>query len=173
MTEGSSAVLASLPTGWYFRYAMNCSAAMRLRKNARAVAVALACLVVAFSVVTGLVQANSRYFYCESMGLMRVDPCVAGAQRDESPPAQPRDEISRTPFTCCATGVFGQIPSGVGLEVARVAPAPLVALAGTPPTLGDRTLSPAQSPAPLRLHRLRIPPRPARELRAKSTIFLT
>lgn len=142
------------------------------QRSVRGIARALSCLVLAFAILTGLFQANTRYFYCESMGLHRVDPCVAAAHRDELPPAS--DDVSRTPFTCCATGVLGEMPASTALEGVRVESAKLVAVVGLPRPADAQALVSSLVPTPARrTHRLRIPPRPARELRAQSMVFLT
>ena len=93
---------------------MSFPATRQSRRVLRSIGIALSCLVLAFTIVTGLVQANTRYFYCESMGLLRVDPGAASAHRDELPPAT--DEASQTPFTCCATGKLGAIPAAKALD---------------------------------------------------------
>lgn len=142
------------------------------RRNGRRVARALSCLVLAFAVLTALFQANTRYFFCESMGLLRADPCAAAAQRDELPPAT--DELSRTPFTCCATGMLGAVPHATALEERRVPAAELVAVVHLPRSIDASVIRSGTTPEPLqRVHRWRIPPRPARERRAQSMIFLT
>jgi hypothetical protein len=133
---------------------------------------ALSCLVLAFALLTALFQANTRYFFCESMGLLRADPCAAAAHHDELPPAT--DELSRTPFTCCATGVLGTMPSSTALDETRVETARLVAVVDLPRAIDATSLRIRVVPELLqRGHRWRIPPRPARERRAQSMIFLT
>jgi hypothetical protein len=141
------------------------------RRMVRSIGIALSCLVLAFAIVTGLFQANTRYFYCESMGLLRVDPCVATAHRDELPP--PTDEVSRTPFTCCATGVLGAIPSATSLDELRIPSAKLVGVVVPPSAIVAPMVASGLVPEQRRAHRERIPPRPARELRAQSMVFLT
>jgi hypothetical protein len=147
-----------------------------MERTLRAIAAALSCLVLAFAIITGLFQANTRYFYCESMGMMRDDPCAAAAatHRDEQQEhaRASADELSQTPFSCCSTGVLGEIPSSTALDEARVAPAQLAGILSLPSPIDSWTLATAASEPP-RIHRLRSPPRPARELRAQSMIFLT
>jgi hypothetical protein len=133
---------------------------------------AVSCLVLAFALLTALFQANTRYFFCESMGLLRADPCTAAAHHDEPPPAT--DELSRTPFTCCATGIFGAMPPSTSLDETRVDTAPLVAVVGLPRAIDASLRRVDLVPEPDRREaRWRIPPRPARERRAQSMIFLT
>ena len=144
--------------------------AKRAVRRLRSIAAALSCLVLVFAFASGLLQANTRYFYCESMGMMREDPCAA-AHRAELPP--PADELSRTPFTCCSTGVLGALPTSTTADEVSVQPPRLVAILELPCPIEAWRLAIAAASDPARFHRLRIPPRPARELRAKSTIFLT
>lgn len=135
----------------------------------RATARALSCLVLAFAILTGLFQANTRYFYCASMGLSHVDPCVARAQRDELPPAT--DEVSQTPFTCCSTGVLGDVPSSTALEAMRVTDPRPLAVIGLPRSVEASLRVATLVPGPLpRAHRSLAPPRPARE---QSMVSLT
>jgi hypothetical protein len=147
-----------------------------MRRKLRAIAAALSCLALAFAIITGLFQANTRYFYCESMGMMRSDPCASAAanHRDEQQDHRPsrRDELSQTPFSCCSTGVLGAIPSSTAFDEARVAPAQLVGFLTLPRPNDVWTLATAASEPP-RIHRLRSPPRPVREVRAQSMVFLT
>jgi hypothetical protein len=147
-----------------------------MQRQLRAIAAALSCLVLAFAIITGLFQANTRYFYCESMGMMRDDPCAAAAAtRRADQPEHARasaDELSQTPFSCCSTGVLGALPSSTTLDEARVAPAALVGFLSLPRPIDAWTLATAASEPP-RVHRLRAPPRPVREVRAQSMVFLT
>jgi hypothetical protein len=148
----------------------------RTRSRLKAAAASLACLVLAFAIVTGLLQANTRYFYCEAMGMMREDPCAAAsaAHRDEQVEApNPTDELSRTPFTCCSTGVLGALPSSTSPADVRVEPAQLVAFLALPSPLDSWELASASALEPTRAYRFRVAPRPARELRAQSMVFLT
>ncbi len=149
--------------------------AKRMKRNGRRMAGALSCLVLAFALLTALFQANTRYFFCESMGLLRADPCAAAARDDELPPAT--DELSRTPFTCCATGVLGAMPPSTALDETRVETAELVAVVGLPrarQAVDAAVLRIDLVPGRARREaRWRIPPRPARERRAQSMIFLT
>ena len=156
---------------------MSFRATRRSRRMLRSIGIALSSLVLAFTIVTGLFQANTRYFYCESMGLLRVDPCVAYAHRDALPP--PMDEVSQTPFTCCATGKLGAIPAATAVDQLRVPSARLVAVVVPPSAhLHLRVeVSTLANSAVAELRRVgqrgRIPPRRARDLRAQSMIFLT
>ena len=54
--------------------------AKRAVRKLRRIATAFSCFVLVFAFASGLLQANTRYFYCESMGMMREDPCAAGVQ---------------------------------------------------------------------------------------------
>ena len=148
---------------------------MRMRRNGRRMAGALSCLVLVFALLTALFQANTRYFFCASMGLLRADPCAAAAHHDELPPAT--DALSRTPFTCCATGVLGAMPPSTSLDETRVEAGRLVAVVGLPcATRAVDASLPRVDLAPTWLRRearWRIPPRPARERRAQLMIFLT
>ncbi len=168
--------VAGAAAGWYLKEVMRSPRARRTQRDLRAIAGALSCLVLAFAIVTGLFQANTRYFYCESMGMMREDPCAAAsaAHRDEEVQApSPKGEISRTPFTCCSTGVLGAIPSSTTPSDVRVEPAQLVAILALPSPIDAWKLANAEASAPKRTQWLRIPPRLARERRARAMVFLT
>lgn len=168
--------VAGAPPGWYLKEVIRSPGARRTQRNIRAIAGALSCVVLAFALVTGLFQANARYFYCESMGMMREDPCAAAsaARRDEQMESpSPSGELSRTPFTCCSTGVLGAIPSSTTPGDVRVEPAQLVAILALPSPIDSWTLANAEASVRKGARRLRIPPRPARELRAQSMVFLT
>jgi hypothetical protein len=147
-----------------------------MQRKLRAIAAALSCLVLAFAIITGLFQANTRYFYCESMGMMRDDPCAAAAatHRDEHQEhaRTTTDELSRTPFSCCSTGILGALPSSTALDEARVAPAQLVGILSLPSPIDSWALAKAASEAP-HIDRFRVPPRLAREVRIQSMVFLT
>ena len=148
-----------------------------MQRTSGRIATALASLVLAFALLTALFQANTRYFFCESMGLLRADPCATATRYDDLPPPPPaEDELSRTPFTCCATGLLGTIPPSTALAAPRVDPARLVAVVDLPRAIhaSSRRAGLVLDPArPVRGDRWRIPPRPARERRAQSMIFLT
>lgn len=168
--------VAGASAGWYLKEVMRSPRARRTRRNIRGIAGALSCLVLAFAIVTGLFQANTRYFYCESMGMMRQDPCAAAsaAHRDEQVqgPSQ-AGEVSQTPFTCCSTGVLGTIPSSTTPGAVRVESAQLVTILALPSPIDSWKLANAEASAPKRARGLRIPPRPARERRARAMVFLT
>jgi hypothetical protein len=142
--------------------------------------VALAALGLLFVVVSGLAQANSRYFYCEAMGLRDTDPCADAARRREwregFAGAGEADEARQGHGDCCRVLTLPAIPSGTATADPLATPSPHVAaLAAATPS----ACVPSRPPAPARVRadrphdRWRAPPGDARERRAQVMVFLT
>ena len=92
----------------------------------RRIAVALTRLLLAFALLSGLGHANSRYFYCDAMGLLQADPCAAAAQRaGDGAGAQ----LRATQLDCCEVGTFPPLPQADG----QFKPRPAILLRRMPP----------------------------------------
>ena len=139
----------------------------RALRSASKVSLALAVLVFALSLVSGLAQGGRTYFYCEAMGMMTSDPC-------RLPPAGADGPVLGDAHTdCCETLSMPRLPHGTG-STARIAPADA-------PTLAVPSLVPSPeaglvlSRASAEVPRPRAcPPSPAaRERRARLMVSLT
>ena len=135
----------------------------------RRIAVALTGLLLSFALLSGLGHANSRYFYCDAMGLLQADPCAAAVQRDGDPAGA---QLRATQLDCCEVGTFPPLPQAATPASRQVSPPALVALIPAVPDLCQ--LLPSSRERPNRSSgRWRAPPRSAGELRARLGVFLT
>ncbi|MDP9149515.1 MAG: hypothetical protein M3O36_06190 [Myxococcota bacterium] len=132
-------------------------------------AFAVARLLIAFVVVTGIAHSGSRYFYCESLGLAATDPCLDGARRDiDSCPAASL-HVHRA--DCCeivtlpsvpAGGAQSEGPSVPSAGVVSIVPAKLFAIRADEASGGAGGLA-----------RWREPPRSRERARARLMVSLT
>ena len=127
------------------------------------------CTLVAISVLFGIMQAGTRYFYCEALGLSTVDPCTGEARHE---PPCPLASLDRTRFDSCKVITMPAMPEGARPSEPSVAPASVVAL--VPPALDGDALPPKSRAHGARdRERWRGPPRASRERRAQLMVFLT
>lgn len=128
------------------------------------------CALVVIAVLCGIVQTRTRYFYCESLGLSLIDPCVGAAHRQ---PACPLAALDRTPFDCCERITMSAMPEGAGTIEPTVSPAGVVAFIS--PVVVAAVESAAGSRAALGWEgqRWRGPPRSSRARRTQLMVFLT
>ena len=136
----------------------------------RRVAASLAGLILSFALLSGLAHANARYFYCEAMGLMAIDPCAASTS-SENHDAAPVAELRPLHFDCCEVITLPSLPasttaSTVAVPAAtRTATIPALALIDVSHLRSTRAIADAE--------RQRTPPRSAAHARAQLMVFLT
>lgn len=125
--------------------------------------------VLALALLTGLAHANGRYFFCEAMGLLQGDPCVAAAAIDADGDDSP--SVRATHDDCCEVLTLPPMPAGEELSPPVVRSSPVVAAACAVPT---QVLHPSSALSTHSLHESwRAPPISARQLRAQLMVFLT
>jgi hypothetical protein len=93
-------------------------------KAGRRLGLSCARLFCAFVVLTGLVRAGGRYFYCDAFGLLTFDPC---ASADGQTPPCPLESLQSQPEDCCQQIVLPALPDGAPTQSASVPPAGVVA----------------------------------------------
>ena len=140
------------------------------------IAVGLAAFVVSLAVLAGAWRSSSasatggRYFYCEAMGVVQADPCVA-ASHDRSARGTSREARERH-LDCCEVGTLPSTPSATLGRARTVAPPALVAV------IAPCELVAPQSVNDLRCSRVgharwRPPPHAATQRRSELMVFLT
>lgn len=123
----------------------------------------------AFAVLSGIVHAGGRYFYCEALGLLPSDPCaqVSGHADDGSP----LDALSEHHADCCEVVTLAAMPRAAQAAGPHVAPAarvaivPAVSLAGGLESAGPSRVDRASE-------RWRPPPRASSDARSQLMVFL-
>jgi hypothetical protein len=149
--------------------ARRCVKAWLGKRVARNVA-ALVALVVAFCIVSDMGQVGARYFYCESFGLLRHDPCRT-FERPDGGSASPKDEARPEQTDCCQVLSVAPLPDGATSAGCHVPPALLVAILRV-----SQLLNPWDSAAhgaAIALERWRPPPRSAGQRCAELMVFRT
>jgi hypothetical protein len=141
----------------------------RHRTLPRALAARAWCALVAVAVLFGILQARTRYFYCEGLGLSVTDPCA----HEVTEPRCPLATFDRAPFDCCEVVTMPSMPEGARAAEPSVPSAGVIA---TLPAVGSSVESSWSGDA----HRIawegerwRGPPRASRERRAQLMVFLT
>lgn len=142
----------------------------------RAVA-AVAHLVLAFAVLTGILHSGGRYFYCEAFGLQASDPCAevpAGAHDKGATAERDTGTLGERQVDCCAIVNLEAMPQAAQASGPSVAPAARVAIV---PALGlaGALAGPLDAAAPSRVERSfagwRPPPRTPGGARAQLMVF--
>jgi hypothetical protein len=140
-------------------------------KIRRLVAQSLAALVgvvVAFAIVADMGQVGARYFYCESFGLLRHDPCRAFEIADGTP-ASPKDEACPEHEDCCQVLSVPSLPNGTTNAACHVPPPLLVAVLRAAQLLGPQGTTSHR--AAIALERWRPPPHTAGQRCAELMVF--
>jgi hypothetical protein len=135
----------------------------------RALVVGAACLVLALAVLCGSLQAGTRYFYCEAMGLSTSDPCAGPARSDRDCPFE---AIDRALVDCCMIITLPSMPQAASTDEPSVPPAGVLAILPA----REYARSPVRSLATgfaRWVQRWERPPRPGGDLRLQSMVFLT
>jgi hypothetical protein len=148
----------------------DCGAKPKVRERIARNVAALVALVVAFAIVADMGQVGARYFYCESFGLLRHDPCrtfevAAGGS------ANPKDEARPEQTDCCQVLSTTPLPNGAMSAGCHVPPASLVAIHRVSQLLNPRDTT--AHGAAIALERWRPPPRSAGERCAELMVFRT
>jgi hypothetical protein len=149
----------------------DCRAKPKVRERIARNVAALFALVVAFCIVSDMGQVGARYFYCESFGLLRHDPCrtfevAAGG------PSSPKDEARPDQTDCCQVLSIAPLPNGATtIAGCHVPPALLVAILRVSQLLNPRDT--AAHGAAIALERRRPPPRSAGQRCAELMVFRT
>ena len=151
----------------------------------RKIALALTSLLLAVALLSGLARANTRYFYCDAMGLLDSDPCAAAAAEEErassfqngtAEEVETSAAIHQRHKDCCEVLTLPRMPAGTTLAVPDVAPPVLTTILPLASALHMRTLLDSDDES-ARLDpcfmRWRSPPTSARELRAQLMVSLT
>jgi hypothetical protein len=117
-----------------------------------------------------MLQAGSRYFYCDALGLMASDPCVGAASEARAGGAEGALLTERA-GDCCQIVTLAAMPQAAEAARSSVAPAALVA------TLLARATAQRADPRPApgghrAFERWRPPPRASNEARAQLMVFL-
>jgi hypothetical protein len=136
----------------------------------RALVARACCTLVAVAVLFGILQARTRYFYCEGLGLSVTDPCAHKVAR-ESP--CPLATFDRAPFDCCEVVTMPSMPEGARAATPSV---PSAGVSATLPVVGSSVESSWSGGAHAIAWegaRWRGPPRASRERRAQLMVFLT
>jgi hypothetical protein len=133
------------------------------------------CALVALSLLFGIAQARTRYFYCEALGLSATDPCSLASSGARQEPPCPLPSLDRARFDCCKVVTMPSMPSMA--ERARSVE-PSVPQTGVVALLPPARV--ADGGAPVHSARFawegerwRGPPRASRERRAQLMVFLT
>ena len=149
---------------------------MKARKHSvkssalRRVAARFAGLLLSFALLSGLTHANARYFYCEAMGLLAIDPCatgVSGENHDTAPVA----ELRPRHFDCCEVITLPSLPASTTMSTVTVANAPCTATIPAAAFIDVVHLQSTRAAADA--ERQRTPPRSAAHARAQLMVFLT
>jgi hypothetical protein len=142
----------------------------RHRMLPRAVVARAWCALVAVAVLFGILQARTRYFYCESLGLSVADPCAHEASR-QSP--CPLASFDRAPFDCCEVVTMPSMPEGARAAPPSVSSAGVIAILPAVGSSVDSSWGGAAHAIAWEGERWRGPPRASRERRAQLMVFLT
>ena len=140
------------------------------RGLARQCLAALVGLALSFALVASLARPGGRYFYCEAMGLLPLDPCRAAPAASDGRSA-PEDCVDQTRPDCCEVVTLRALPDGATNAPTNVPPATVVvvlpAVAATD-TGDERLVHNVRS-------KWRAPPRPPGKQRthAHNQVFLT
>ncbi len=133
------------------------------------------CALVVLSLLFGILQARTRYFYCEALGLSATDPCSRASQATRQEPPCPLASLDRARFDCCKVVTMSAMPSirerGRSIELG-VPPAGVVALL-PPARVADAGAPVHEARFAWEGERWRGPPRASRERRAQLMVFLT
>jgi hypothetical protein len=141
----------------------------RLKRAARSVALATAALLLALAVIAGLARPAGRYFYCEAMGMLPVDPCARAAHHDDGDGAS--SAIGGQHADCCERITVPSTPRAA-MASAREIPPPTQTAALPAPVFPG----PPYPPPPARGHaveRWRSTHSPPGQARAVLMVFLT
>jgi hypothetical protein len=147
-----------------------CRAKARVGALLRRSGAALVAIVVAFCIVSDMGQIGARYFYCESFGLLRHDPCRSFERADRDP-ATPKDEARPEQTDCCQVLSIAPLPNGATSAGCHVPPALLVAILRAAQLLNPRDT--AAHGAAIALERWRPPPHSAGQRCAELMVFRT
>ena len=124
-----------------------------LKRLPRRIAVAFAVALVSLALIAGLTRPAGRYFYCEAMGMLPVDPCAAAVATDDDDATDATASAVREYHAdCCEVVTVLSTPRAVSAQTPAVAP----------PLTFTSTFE-----------RWRVPPRPPGQARAQSMVFLT
>jgi hypothetical protein len=148
----------------------DCRAKPKVRERIARNVAALFALVVAFCIVSDMGQVGARYFYCESFGLLRHDPCrnfELAARGSASPKGEARPEQT----DCCQVLSIAPLPNGAMSAGCHVPPASLVATHRVSQLLNPRDTT--ARGAAIALERWRPPRRSAGERCAELMVFRT
>jgi hypothetical protein len=136
---------------------------------------------VAVAVLFALVHANTRYFYCEALGLSATDPCAQAAgphsraSADAAPGAPsdscPTGALDRKPSDCCQVITMPSVPEGARSVEPTVPAAGVIALLPAVQLTWAAAWSEGARSAPER-ERWQVPPPSASERRAQLMVFL-
>jgi hypothetical protein len=138
-------------------------------RGVRRVAVAIAGLVLSLAVVTGLVSAGGRVYYCQAMRTLGFDPCGV-AEHGRS--ADGERSACPSHADCCETWTLPSMPAATAASDPPVAPAPLVSIMAPSEVLAALFERGPAAPAVRSLERWRVPPRPPGEERSHLMVFL-
>ncbi len=137
-------------------------------RSQRRLVLALARLLFAVVLVTGITHVHSQYYYCEALGLSATDPC-ASAGCGEPEPGDAREW--RSPKAdCCEVIHLPNVPKCAQPRAPSVAPAAFVAVVPEPFARLNAGVKPNLRATS---KRGREPPRSLQQSRAKSMVFLT
>ena len=131
---------------------------------------ALVGLVLSFALVASLARPGGRYFYCEAMGLLPLDPCRAALAASDGP-STPEDRLDETRHDCCEVLTLRALPDGATGAPTNVPAATVVAVL---PALAETDMADGRLLDHVRLT-WRVPPRPPGKQRthAHYQVFLT
>ncbi len=138
-------------------------------------------LLLSLAILSGLARANSRYFYCDAMGLLDTDPCAAPAAQTGLSSGQGNEpaegigastELRQSHTDCCEVLTLPPMPASTTVDVPAVPPPTLASIQPAAPVLDVRALA-AHASSDRAFERWRPPPASARELRAQLMVFLT
>jgi hypothetical protein len=136
---------------------------------ARQCLAALIGLALSIALVASLARPAGRYFYCEAMGLLPLDPCRAAPAATDGP-SSPEDSLDQTRHDCCEVITLRALPDGATKAPTNVPSATVVAVlpAVAATDTGDERVHDVRST-------WRAPPRPSGKLRAhaQNQVFLT
>lgn len=97
------------------------------RGLARQCLAALVGLALAFALAASLARPAGRYFYCEAMGLLPLDPCRAAPAASDGP-STPEGLLDQTRPDCCEVFTLRALPDGATRASPNVPPATVVAV---------------------------------------------
>lgn len=136
----------------------------------RHVAAQLGGLLLAVALLSGLTHANARYFYCEAMGLVAVDPCAVAVSGEEQGPTRVA-ELRPSRFDCCEVITLPSLPASTTITTVTVPPASCTATIPVAAVADDRHAKSTR--AATDGEQRRTPPRSAAHARAQLMVFLT